>query len=241
MIYFLIPVFNEEANLESLYKTLTQSLPGREKFFLFVDDCSVDNSVSMLKDLFRAIPQFEVLTKTVNAGPGHSFNMGFEWILSHSENSAHDLVITMEADNTSDIKILSDMIAISGMGYDLVLASVYAQGGGFGSTSLFRKLISFFANILLRFAFGIKVLTLSSFYRVYHLTLLSEIKKKHSTIIEEPGFISMVEILIKAIRLDAKIIEVPVRLFAERRKGKSKMKIANTFLSYVKLLMKAKK
>ena len=46
----------------------------------------------------------------------------------------------------------------------------------------------------------------------------------------------MVEILIKAIKLEAKIIEVPMLLNSENRKGKSKMKIFKTILSYLRFL-----
>jgi dolichol-phosphate mannosyltransferase len=95
---------------------------------------------------------------------------------------------------------------------------------------------SFFANLILRLVFDIKVLTLSSFYRVYKISLIKAIKEKNKDIITETGFISMIEILIKAIKLEAKIIEVPMLLKSENRKGKSKMKIFKTIVSYLKFL-----
>jgi dolichol-phosphate mannosyltransferase len=149
-----------------------------------------------------------------------------------------DLIVTIEADNTSDIKILERMILNSRAGFDLVLASPYAQGGGFEETTLFRRILSFAANTVLRFCFDVKVLTLSSFYRVYKPDIIKVIKAKYGTIIEEPGFICMVEILIKAIRCKAQIIEIPMVLYSEKRKGKSKMKIIKTGFSYLKFLLK---
>jgi hypothetical protein len=47
----------------------------------------------------------------------------------------------------------------------------------------------------------------------------------------------MIEILLKAIREDAKIIEVPMILKSNVRKGKSKMKIWKTSWSYIKFLI----
>ena len=146
----------------------------------------------------------------------------------------------MEGDNTSDISILPHMIKISEMGYDLVLASAYAQGGGFEKTSLIRKIISFFANMLFRAFFNIKVLTLSSFYRVYKITLIKSIKIAYGSIIREKGFICMLEILIKAIHVHAKIIEVPMLLKSDQRKGKSKMKLITNTLSYLRFLLSFK-
>jgi glycosyltransferase involved in cell wall biosynthesis len=238
MIYFLIPVFNEADNLALLAENILNCLPGENKYFIFVDDCSTDDTVAVLNKHFAG-QQLQVITKLVNAGPGDSFNLGFDWILAHS-TSEDDRIVTMEGDNTSDIKILYNMVSISRLGYNLVLASVYAQGGGFDKTSFFRKLSSMVANLLIRFVFDIKILTLSSFYRVYTPELLRKIKAANPAIIEEKGFISMVEVLVKAIHEKARIIEVPMVLDSSIRKGKSKMKIVSNMFRYIHFLIKSK-
>jgi len=235
MIYFLIPVFNEADNIHLLTDTITNCLPGEDKYFVFVDDCSTDDTISVIKKHFEG-KKIQVISKQVNAGPGDSFNKGFEWILSDSK-SDKDIVVTLEGDNTSDIGILFTMLTLSRLGYDLVLASVYAQGGGFRQTSFFRRFISVIANTVIRFIFDLKVLTLSSFYRVFTISILKKIKDKDKTIITEKGFISMVEVLLKAIRADARIIEVPMHLDSSKRKGKSKMKTFKTSMSYLKFLI----
>ena len=237
MIYFLIPVYNESANLDLLTRHLKSVLPARIKFYVFSDDGSSDNSVEVIKKFFQEENNFIVLGDGSNHGPGYAFNTGFEWILQHSKDS-NDLIVTLEADNTSDISILPNMIAISEMGFDLVLASVYAQGGGFEKTSFFRKLLSFGANLFLRFAFDISVLTLSSFYRVYKIDILRKVKTKYTPIMQEKGFISMIELLIKIIRCEGKIIEHPMKLYSSKRMGKSKMKILKTSISYIRFLIK---
>ena len=131
------------------------------------------------------------------------------------------------------------MITIHKLGFDLVLASVYAQGGGFEGTTFFRKFISTIANLIFRFFFDIKVLTLSSFYRLYSISLLRKIEANNDVIIAENGFLCMLEILLKAIRQKATIIEIPMRLHSAKRKGKSKMKIMKTSWEYFKFLCKA--
>lgn len=236
MIYFLIPVFNESLNIPTLYKSIVNVLENEDKFYLFVDDSSTDKTIETIQNCFSTT-SFNIITKKNNLGPGDSFNRGFEWILGHSKNPT-DLIVTLEGDNTSDITILPQMIKISGLGYDLVLASIYVQGGGFDKTSFFRKIISLIANMMLRFVFDIKVLTLSSFYRVYKIELIEKIKNEFNRIISENGFISMVEILIKSIKLKASIIEVPMMLYSAKRSGKSKMKIAKTTFAYLRLIFK---
>lgn len=239
MICFLIPTYNEEANIPVLAGNLLNVLPEREKFFVFVDDCSTDGTIDIIEKSFPK-DKLQIIRKEANGGPGDSFNIGFEWILSNKDKATEG-VVTVEADNTSDLKILPDMITISGLGYELVLASVYAQGGGFDKTSFFRKLISFFANMIFRSIFNIKVMTLSSFYRVYKIELLERIKKYYPVLIRERGFICMLEILLKSIRANASIIEVPMVLRSEMRKGRSKMKILKTSLSYMRFMLSSKR
>jgi glycosyltransferase involved in cell wall biosynthesis len=239
MIYFLIPMYNEEENLNALHAKLISTLADKEKFYVFVDDCSKDKSVELVKSLFPA-SQLNVITKEVNGGPGHSFNIGMEWVLQHSKNE-NDILVTMEADGTSDINILPHMVGIAGMGYEMVLASVYAQGGGFRQTQFLRKILSFCANMMFRAIFDVKVLTLSSFYRVYKISMLKRLKTKYDVLIAEPGFICMFELLIKTISVGAGIIEVPMVLRSSERVGKSKMKVLKTTLSYVRFLVTFRK
>lgn len=238
MIYILIPVFNEEGNIGNLFNEVKNILPGEEKFFVFSDDGSTDQSLKLIKEFFSTTPH-TILGDGTNHGPGFAFNTGFNWILENSK-SDNDIVTTIECDCTSDLNILPHMISINKMGYELVLASVYAQGGGFDNTSFFRRLISSFANLLYRFLFNLNVQTLSSFYRVYSVTLLKRIKTKYSVMITEPGFICMLEILLKSIRCDTKLIEVPMLLHSNKRVGKSKMKIFKTTMQYFRFLIRFK-
>lgn len=239
MIYILIPIFNEEDNIPNLFREISGVLPNEEKFFVFADDGSNDRSIELLKFYFEKI-NYHIIGDGINRGPGAAFNSGFEWILNHSENP-NDIIATFESDCTSDIKLLPKMVAINRIGYDLVLASVYAQGGGFDETNWFRKFLSAFANLLFRFLFDIKVLTLSSFYRVYSIEILKKIKKSNREIISEKGFICMLEILTKAIKENASIVELPMILYSKKRVGKSKMKVFKTTLAYFRFLIKKNK
>lgn len=238
MIYFLIPVFNEKENLKNLHREISSlNLPDK-LFFVFSDDGSTDGSTTLIENIFDT-NSFVVLGDGINRGPGAAFNTGFLWILRNSTSS--DTVVTIEADCTSDLTILPTMLTLNSLGYDLVLASVYAQGGGFDKTSFLRKFISAVANFIYRFLFNVKVLTLSSFYRAYKVSLLQRIHDRYDgKIIEERGFVCMLEILTRAIWCNAKIIEVPMELHSSKRVGKSKMKIITTTFQYFKYLFRMK-
>lgn len=230
-------MYNEVENLPLLHERLTALDLCKNNFYVFVDDCSSDESVDLIHALFKNQDYF-VIEKKQNAGPGDSFNLGFNYLLEKYEDQSEIRVITMEADNTSDVSILYDMLTISDLGYDLVLASIYAQGGGFSQTSFFRKLLSFGANMVFRAVFNVKILTLSSFYRIYHLELLAKIKSQNDIIMAETGFICMLEILLKAIDQKAKIIEIPMVLKSDIRKGKSKMNVWSNSILYLSFLLK---
>ncbi len=236
MIYFLIPFYNEELNLENLYNNLLIKTKSINYCIVFSNDGSTDRSVEIIKSRFQKT-NYIIIDNKLNQGPGYAFNEGFKWILSHSKNT-NDKIVTIEADSTSDLNILSDMLNISSLGYDLVLASVYSQGGGFEKTSFFRKIISASANLIFRFIFDIKVQTLSSFYRVYDISLVRRINDKYGNIISQNGFICMLEILFRAIKVNAKILEVPMTLKSDNRNGKSKLKIFKTSIAYLKFLLK---
>jgi dolichol-phosphate mannosyltransferase len=236
MIFFLIPVFNEEKNIPNLYRELADFSLPEEAFFVFSDDGSTDQSKAIIEDLFKD-NLFIILGDGINRGPGAAFNTGFEWILKESKSDS-DCVVTLEADCTSDLSILPVMLMLNKMKYDLVLASVYAQGGGLEQTSFFRKFTSACANFLFRFLFNVQVLTLSSFYRVYSLSILQTIKKASPALIAETGFICMLEILVKCIKQGAEVIEVPMRLHSSKRQGQSKMKVFKTTLQYFRFLFK---
>lgn len=237
MHYILIPLYNEELNVPNLKKALKTHVFNLfdNVFFVFVDDYSTDETVALLKTTFSDC-SYEIITKSKNKGPGDSFNIGMNWVIEHA--SPDDKLITMEADCTSDLTILKTMDLLNNQGYDLVLASPYAQGGGFSTTSWFRKILSFAANSLIRFVLDLKIHTLSSFYRIYSIKHLKKIQDNYPKIISDSGFFSMVEILCKAVEQKGSVIEVPMVVHSEKRQGKSKMKILKTIRNYLKFIIK---
>ena len=203
-----------------------------------VDDGSRDNTVDVVRNYTDRMP-VTVISHSVNQGVGAAFRTGFEAALLLT--NPEDVIVTMEADNTSDLAILPEMVegVLSGRS-DLVLASCYSPGGGIEGTNLWRKFLSWSANLLLVIAFPIRnVKTYSSFYRAYKAgSLRRSIEAYEYRLIEEPGFVCMVEVLIKMHRLGIRISEVPMILRIGLRKGSSKMKILNTIRGYINFIMK---
>jgi len=236
MNVFLIPLFNEAANVQALATSLMQADNDPGTLFLFIDDGSADGTAEAIRKAFSG-RTCEVLVNPVNRGPGFSFNRGFEWIGKRVTGDTVR-VITLEGDNTSDLSVLPAMLAKADEGYGLVLASVYAPGGGFSRPSHYRRLVSNIANGLLRKAFGLSVFTLTSFFRVYDRAVLGRIRTAYGSYCDERGFICKVELLLRARACGARIAEVPVTLQSHLRQGPSKMKVFRTGLDYLRFLRK---
>ena len=239
MLRFIVPAYNEERNIESLIEKTAQYAHSRKYEFeiIVVNDGSTDKTLDILKRLQKNTP-ITILDQVVNKGVGEAFKRGFRYVAEEANDN--DIIVTKEADNTSDLSILDNMIGKIKEGSDLVLASCYMPGGSVKGTNFYRKILSAGANTLLKTTTSLKgIQTFSSFYRAYKAELIKKACKIYSDrLIEEKGFSCMVELLLKLSKLNIKIVEVPMVLRGEMRKGKSKMKTLKTIAGYIRLIIR---
>jgi len=229
----VIPIFNELENLPSLIDSI--ELLGNSTIdtsIIVCDDGSNDGSRIWL-DEQQEKGRLVVLGDGNNYGPGVAFENGFQYVLQKLPDS--DFLVTMEGDGTADLSSLQNMFDSINHA-DVVLASVYLQGGGFSNTNWARLLISKFANGLTRLCLNLPFQTLTSFFRIYRVSVLHQLQINSRPIFTEKGFICQVEILYKLHRKGFVIKEIPTTLFTDRRKGKSKMKLRKTMIAHIRFL-----
>lgn len=234
-IWLLLPVFNEA---EGIVGWLTKIKLSCHEFgdvqFVISDDGSTDgleHAISNWDEKSHCV----ILGDGSNRGPGAAFDLGFRYILAHGKSS--DLIVTMEADGTADLSMLPNMLdALKEQ--DQVLASVYLDGGGFSRTTWYRVGLSNIANGLTRLVLRLPYRTLTSFYRGYRWDSLKTLSQRFDPFIEESGFICQVELLHKSRQVGLKILEIPTRVYSERRIGKSKMKLIKTAFEHLRFLLK---
>ena len=239
MLFLIIPAYNEEKNIPSLLESIGKKM-GELKLsykLVIVNDGSSDRTKEIVESYSRRYPII-LLNHDTNRNVGQVFKTAFQRILGEAREG--DVIITKEADNTSDLGILDPMLKKIGEGYGMVLASCYAKGGKIVGTTIDRVLLSSIANFLLRFFFPIKgVRTYSSFYRAYRQEAVRKAFDRYDgRLIEEEGFACMVEILVKMSKLDIRIAEVPMVLRCNLRQGHSKMKKGQTISAYFRLFKK---
>lgn len=93
----ILPVFNEEDNLEPLLGEITTTLRklGRPFEILAVDDASTDGSLARLRALQRVHPELRLLRHRFNSGQSAAFAAGF----AHAHGA---VVVTLDADGQND-------------------------------------------------------------------------------------------------------------------------------------------
>ena len=102
----VIPLYNEEENLEPLVDELTAALDGLEYGYevLLVDDGSRDGSPQVLARLAAADPRLRVLRQPRNQGQSAAFAAGFR-------HARGEIIATLDADLQNDPADLPDMLA----------------------------------------------------------------------------------------------------------------------------------
>lgn len=233
---FVIPAYNEEENLPRLFADL-EARPGLftpDSRVLIVDDGSQDRTAALVEGYAGELP-VELIRLEENQGPGAAFRAGF--IAALERCPADALVVTLEADTTSDLDALPGMLERAEAGAELVLASWVML-----NVSRLRRTLSEGAGVVVRKALGLQATTVSSFFRVYRASVLrAGFDRFGEGLIRERGFACKAEILANLASLGARIEEVPVGLDTSRRVGKSKMPIFRTILAYWRMVARQRR
>ncbi len=114
-ISVLIPLFDEEENLQPLFEKIRAVLDERRRSWeiLFVDDGSSDGSFSVLKNLRESDPRIRIIQLRRNFGKSAALDAGFKAVRGGR-------VIIMDADLQDDPEEIPALLKKIDEGYDLV-------------------------------------------------------------------------------------------------------------------------
>lgn len=243
-LFIVIPVLNEAGNVPRLMADLNALAPQVAGEFaarlVLVDDGSSDGTGDLARAHAGELP-LDVLRHERPRGPGAAFATAFEHLAGRLQ--ADDWVVTMEGDNTSRVETILQMLTRRKEGFDVVLASPYAYGGGIDNTPLLRVFMSHVANTMVKELMGIRgILTMSSFFRLTSAPMLQRLQARYGPrVLDTTGFECMVELLWKYIQERAAISEVAMALDTSRRVGRSKMKVVRTAVRYFLLYFRIRR
>lgn len=226
-ISVVIPVFNEEPGVCHLAERLAivkSFWENRPLQFVFVDDGSSDATVDALQRIFGNQPDCIIARHLKNRGVGAAFRTGFSY-------ATGEIVCTIDADCSYGPENLHLLVeALEEQRADIAVASPYHPTAGVENVPSWRLMLSRGCSSLYRVMLPVKLYTYTSVFRAYRRKVIERV------VFMEDGFVSAVEILIRASEQKFRITEVPMTLHA-RKFGTSKMKILRTIRQHLALLL----
>jgi polyisoprenyl-phosphate glycosyltransferase len=117
MISIVIPLFNEEANVDHIYKRLLASSKSWKENYeiIFVDDGSFDNTLFLLKELCKLDPNVKIIKLSRNFGHQAAISAGIR-------KTKGDAVIIMDGDLQDPPEELHKFLDKWREGYHVVFA-----------------------------------------------------------------------------------------------------------------------
>lgn len=114
-ISVVIPLYNEEENVQPLYDILDEVLSGlgKEYEIIFIDDGSSDETYPRLKAIAQRDAHVKVIKFRNNCGQSAATDAGFEL-------AAGDVIIVMDGDLQNDPRDIPKLLEKLEEGYDLV-------------------------------------------------------------------------------------------------------------------------
>ncbi len=127
---FVIPAFNEEENIEALYKRIIEITENyqNEREIIFVNDGSTDGTLSVLKQLAESDKNLKYINLSRNFGHQAALSAG----LKYAEG---DAVISMDCDLQDPPEVIEKMIQKWHEGFQIV----YARRQNFRKDNLIKK------------------------------------------------------------------------------------------------------
>lgn len=165
-ISVVIPVYNEEENINLLYNSLKKVLDktGKTYEIIFVNDGSTDNTLSILKELAKNDKRLVVISFRRNFGQTAALSAGFDY-------SKGNLIVTMDGDLQNDPEDIPKLLE-KAKEYDVV--SGWRKNR---KDSFFLRIIpSKIANFLISYITGVKLHDYGCTLKVYKKEIVKNLK-----------------------------------------------------------------
>jgi len=177
----VIPIYNEEANIPTLFPRLMPVLEGlgRDYELLLSDDGSRDRSVEMIKEQIKRYPKIRLVELARNFGQHPA-------ILAAFQHVSGDAVITLDADLQNPPEEIPKLLAKLDEGYDVV-GGVRQQR----QDRFYRKFASKIVNKVTTLITGMKLQDYGCMLRGYSRDIINQINlcEENSTFIPALGLL----------------------------------------------------
>lgn len=210
MLSIILPTLNEKENIQVYIPNLIKICNSFPFEILVVDDNSPDRTWEVAENFSKLDKRIHCFRRIGEKGLSSAILFGIT-------QAKGDWILCMDADGQHDMEKIPDIYfkAITNQ-YDLIILSRKLSQNGLGDWSLYRKIISSFAEWLGRTLVGFSVSDpLSGYFCIQRKFVLENIDK-----LNPKGFKILVEILGKL--KPKNILELPYT-FQPRTRGKTKL------------------
>jgi dolichol-phosphate mannosyltransferase len=239
MIYFLMPAYNEETEIGPRLRNIAGLMV--QKGFLFeiwvVNDGSDDQTVKIVEEVSKEI-QVHMIHHERNQGIGIAFLNGLKELVKMVGDD--DIIITLDADNTHNLKTVEFMIKKIDEGYEVIIGSCFTTGGMMIGVPVVRYILSYLSNLAYRVLFHVKgIRTYTGFYRAHTgAAIKTAFEKFGDHLIEVSGFAAMAEMLIKFRQIPLFMTEVPMIIRYDLKGRASKMRVLATIQEHLGVIVR---
>jgi len=166
-ISVIIPVYNEEKNIEPLLRSLLElQLPIKQ--ILFVDDGSSDGTLVVLQNVSAQYDCVEFISLSRNFGHQAAIKAGFD-------HARGDCVVTMDGDMQHPPSLLYQMVKIWQEGFDVVQTRRICEY----DQNFFKKHTSSFFYKVINFCAGVHIEKGAADFRLLDLKIVEICRDLH--------------------------------------------------------------
>ena len=217
--------YNEKENIEKLIDVILKL--RNDIKMLVIDDNSPDKTYEILEKISKKNDNLIVVKREKKLGLNTAHIMAYEYALKNN----YDKLITLDADFSHDPNEITKIIDFLDK-YDFVIGSRYIEGGK-NVQPVFRYLISYLGNKLIKLVLKINLNEFTTSYRGFNLKKLNNFSLNQ---IKGKGYSFFMETVIVLNRLGYKCFEFPIH-FKDRVKGKSKIPKIEIFRTFKNLML----
>jgi glycosyltransferase involved in cell wall biosynthesis len=163
----VVPFFNEQENIPTLYMKLTEVMDGLGGPYelVFVDDGSKDDSFKVLSEIYEHDRRVNLVRLRRNFGQTPALKAGFDF-------ARGDVIVSMSGDLQHDPDEIPRFLEKIEEGYDLVSGWLYQRRGHW----LLRQVPSRVANWMMAKLSGIELHDFGTTFKAYRREIIQEIQ-----------------------------------------------------------------
>ena len=215
-IGIIIPTYNERENIVKLLDSVRSVLSkyGFQFKIMVVDDNSPDGTAEVVREYGSKTGDVEVVVRPGKMGIGSAIATGMKKLL---EDPRITHIVTMDADLSHQPEDLPRLLKYKKKKKN-VQGSRYVKGGSIVGWGIYRRIVSWGANMIVRILYRTGLRDHTGNYRVYSRKAAEDVVKYAV----HTGYEWVVEALLITIARGYKVVETPIT-FINRGKGESKL------------------